>query len=526
MADTHEAKHFLHEMRRLISKMCDDRITAEEMHRLDEALRTDAEVRRAYRDIMEVHNELRWRSPNREALAPQDEGRPARSAAAGNPPAPQIKSSWLRGWSLVPLTVALLLLIAVVDRWGPWTKPDGARDASGRIPPVAEKKDAPKAATPGSGRTAEDIHEFVGVIRFAEEPRWRSATGPRFSGEPVYPGLLHLESGKVEMELFGRAVVTLVGPCEVNLQSSTSLELIRGNLLASIVPEDARLLVKTPAGEIVHLGTVFGLGVAPDGTTDAVVYDGKIRLRGSGAATSSRAVRLVDKGTALRFQKDGNVHLMEADDAAGLIRQLGKAPEIVPFAPALPTISETGFTVRFTKFSKESELLSIADVDALLASEQSVTRSQAVPQVRSIDFQNHHLKDDTRESRFYRTYLNLFTADQPFPGQENPGDILERFVVQATGTLIVPDSWQYSFVVNVDDGSRLRIDGRDVIVDSGVHYPQASVATVALSRGTHQLELLAYNNQGFARAELGVAIGETDRLEDFVPLSGPNEDEE
>ena len=83
-----------------------------------------------------------------------------------------------------------------------------------------------------------------------------------------------------------------------------------------------------------------------------------------------------------------------------------------------------------------------------------------------------------------------------------PGGTGDNFAVEITATLVVNSPGEYSFVVNCDDGCRLRIDGQDVIVDDGTHSPGGNSGRVTLTKPTAQLQLVYYDATGGAEVEL------------------------
>ncbi len=84
-----------------------------------------------------------------------------------------------------------------------------------------------------------------------------------------------------------------------------------------------------------------------------------------------------------------------------------------------------------------------------------------------------------------------------------PGSGVTNYAVQITGTLVVNTPGKYTFVVNSSYGSRLRIDGQDVIFDDGSHTPGDSSGSVNLSKPTVSVELICYGVSGSAEVELG-----------------------
>lgn len=89
------------------------------------------------------------------------------------------------------------------------------------------------------------------------------------------------------------------------------------------------------------------------------------------------------------------------------------------------------------------------------------------------------------------------TGNNGFPG--GGGD---HFAVEITGTLIVNTPGEYTFMVNSDDGCRLRIDGVDVIVDDATHTASTSSGRVVLSKPTATFELIHYDASGGAHLEV------------------------
>ncbi|MCX6855265.1 MAG: PA14 domain-containing protein, partial [Verrucomicrobia bacterium] len=66
-----------------------------------------------------------------------------------------------------------------------------------------------------------------------------------------------------------------------------------------------------------------------------------------------------------------------------------------------------------------------------------------------------------------------------------------NFAVRATGTITIPTAGNWTFLMVLDDGGRLKIDGADVIVDeSGFHGVGDRFGTVNLTAGAHTLEMV------------------------------------
>lgn len=88
-----------------------------------------------------------------------------------------------------------------------------------------------------------------------------------------------------------------------------------------------------------------------------------------------------------------------------------------------------------------------------------------------------------------------------------PGGFTTDFALHATCNLNIPVAGDYTFGTNNDDGTRLRIDGGDVIVDDSLHGTQNFFGTVNLSAGLHTLDLVFFERGGGASVELFAAPG-------------------
>lgn len=83
-------------------------------------------------------------------------------------------------------------------------------------------------------------------------------------------------------------------------------------------------------------------------------------------------------------------------------------------------------------------------------------------------------------------------------------DYKNQFGVVYKGTLEAPKKGEYQFFVSSDDGSRLLIDGKQVIKHDGIH-PASDVkeAKVKLEKGIHQVQLEYFQAAGHAQIFLG-----------------------
>lgn len=95
----------------------------------------------------------------------------------------------------------------------------------------------------------------------------------------------------------------------------------------------------------------------------------------------------------------------------------------------------------------------------------------------------------------YTQSLNIAERELnvPFPGVPKG---VETFAIIYTGNFEIRDSGEYFFVLKSDDGSRLWIDGKDVIDNDGIHqFKDLKTAKIRLSKGFHSMKVWYF--QGF-----------------------------
>jgi hypothetical protein len=76
--------------------------------------------------------------------------------------------------------------------------------------------------------------------------------------------------------------------------------------------------------------------------------------------------------------------------------------------------------------------------------------------------------------------------DQGFPGI---ADRFEWFAIRYAGAFRIAAAGDYTFRISSDDGSKVLIDGKQVIANDGLHPPQEARGTVNLAAGDHQMVL-------------------------------------
>ncbi|MCG8450902.1 MAG: FecR family protein, partial [Pirellulales bacterium] len=207
--------------------------------------------------------------------------------------------------------------------------------------------------------------ELVGIVQSLEAAEWSGASQPDRVGEPISSGRLTLKSGTARIETFQGASLTLTAPCDMTFESADKVDCHQGRLLVSVLREDAKLRVTTPVGELLHIGTEFGIDVASPGATELYVFDGAVELRSSRQQGSADSARVIPQGTAIRVETSGKVAAIEPDKDLSHAPEFHRETSVVPFEPEALRISDAGFQVRYVK-SSEASMDGLAQADALL----------------------------------------------------------------------------------------------------------------------------------------------------------------
>jgi hypothetical protein len=81
----------------------------------------------------------------------------------------------------------------------------------------------------------------------------------------------------------------------------------------------------------------------------------------------------------------------------------------------------------------------------------------------------------------------------------------DHFAVRFTGSFFVPGTGVYRFLLESFDGSRMLIDGKNIIDNDGIHYEIKKENFIALEKGMHNFEIHYFD---FVRREtLNVSVG-------------------
>jgi hypothetical protein len=257
---------------RLMSRMCDGSLTAEEACRLDAMLSSDGVARRAYNNYMFLHAELYSQHVSREAVE-RGQGRGSRIEDQEPEEVSLARRSRLlapRSWLAI---AAALVGVAAVSSWGTYALTSVSQQAAA---PLASSRDLDQATVPKDPNSAASVAKITATRNCL----WQAATKGVGFGSRLHPGQrLELVAGLVEITFDDGAAVVLEGPATLDVRARGQAQLHEGRL-AAVVPERAQgFQVATSRVNVIDLGTEFGLMAESEGATEIHVFDGLVKAQ-------------------------------------------------------------------------------------------------------------------------------------------------------------------------------------------------------------------------------------------------------
>jgi ferric-dicitrate binding protein FerR (iron transport regulator) len=270
------------ELQDLLQRLSDDTLAAADADKLNALLHGDPEACEFYLDhiTLEAHlrRELGGERPTTELLPDF-----ARSSKPGRMPAtPRI----LFGARIIRFAAAAVFgaLVMLSVFW-------------------LSSKDQPQASShPGEEPRPTPAADCVATLLFADDCQWGPG-GRLIEGQRLPVGGLHLQRGLAVLRFDGGAAVVLQGPTELDLESRGFARLNSGRLTVRAPDEAAGFTVRTPASDVVDLGTEFAVVVERNGATEVHVLEGEVTYAKPNTLPEHAA--LLRAGKAVRFDASG-----------------------------------------------------------------------------------------------------------------------------------------------------------------------------------------------------------------------------
>lgn len=289
------------ELRALLDALCEDRITPDEVSRLEDLVLSHPEAEAYYVQYLSMFAELsntlsKLKSLNERALRHR---LGAAELTAG--PTAEFEAIGRQGtnWRRLCAAAACLCLVASGVLWwaAPWRpsiwKPDRVLVLSDDRPaePEADLID----------ENGEPLDNTVAVIRADWMAEWKQSERPLDIGSTLPPGRLRLEKGFAEIEFYSGATVVLEAPVDFEIVSSMEAFCSAGKLRATVPPHAQGFTIGSPRLDLIDRGTEFGLSVEGLNATEVHVFDGKVELYEAGKARKAPPRQELTAGQAMRI---------------------------------------------------------------------------------------------------------------------------------------------------------------------------------------------------------------------------------
>jgi len=269
----------------LVDRLTAGTIEPAEHERLASVLEAHPEARKTYFSFMDLDLGLRDMAAVSSSHAPPAVGlglTPPASRHAEHPKSLAKFFSYTVTAAVAALATAALLLLSLRHP----EKPRETQETPGTVADMSREQP----------RT-----DYVATLLFADECRWEAGGFAPIEGQRLPTEALHLAEGLALLRFDGGAIAVIAGDTKVELESRGSVRLYYGRLTARVSDEAIGFTVRTPASNVVDLGTEFAVEVERSGATEIHVLDGEVEFRDP--AMKAGSGRLLRSGQAVRFDE-------------------------------------------------------------------------------------------------------------------------------------------------------------------------------------------------------------------------------
>lgn len=145
-------------------------------------------------------------------------------------------------------------------------------------------------------------NRYVATLTDTSDCLWQSTGSgnvPTIGNKLPAGESLFLDRGAASIAFAGGAKVNIEGPTHIQIEHAGRIYLRRGKLVAHVPRRAVGFTVGAPSGEIVDLGTEFGVDVDPTGNVNVAVFKGRVSVQpanGQRQAFSERQSVRIENG--------------------------------------------------------------------------------------------------------------------------------------------------------------------------------------------------------------------------------------
>ncbi|TWT80790.1 FecR protein [Planctomycetes bacterium CA13] len=300
----------------LIFQAIDEKISADDFERLQDAIENDQEVCVEYLRVVNLSESLEEIAHNRaidDAPTLPKMTQPKRLLNSASDSASRTRPFSSITWLSV---VAATLLIGVTLGWYwlPLMQTTAENKSVTEIVPAV--KNAP---TTDDAVDSEPLY-VAQITSVTTDVVWGKGTAAADFLLRVRRGdRLEIETGLVHVEYFSGAKLIINGPSTFVTTGIHSGRLERGQVTGKV--EGGDFLLTTPSARVLDLGTEFGVAVNDANGTDVCVFDGEVEVLSDLAGSESRRPVSLTEGMSARVDHEGDINQALAVDTKQFTRE-------------------------------------------------------------------------------------------------------------------------------------------------------------------------------------------------------------
>lgn len=240
------------ELAELCDAVIEDRLTPEQLERLERLVLEQPEAKRFYVEYLHQHGCLHW-----SAAQPSVTSTSGAHAASPAPVVP--RSRWKRRavWGATLLAASLLAAFAI-------------------------------ALATRNNRQHQNPLATLATLSSARGCKWESGTLPTEEGARLGAGHLRLAEGIARITFDNGAMLTLEAPADLEILSGERCRLHTGRLVAKVPGPAVGFTVDTPTAVLHDLGTEFGVNVRGEQAADVQVFEGIVDVQHRSSGKTER----------------------------------------------------------------------------------------------------------------------------------------------------------------------------------------------------------------------------------------------
>lgn len=262
------------ELKSLIADYLAGSISSERHKSLQDALRANPQARAAFREMVDLESGLRtWACQDSPAINRTPAGKPSFVSDR--------RDSRLRRPVYASLAVAASITMIAIAGWF-WL----------------HRLDQPDNTAPVPRNGLAQITAQLGTVRQLKDAAW-SSPGGLTQGSRFPAGTLALTSGIAEVELDSGTNIVMQGPCELQVLSVDSAQLLLGSVVVQVAGLSENFALNTPDATIIDEGTEYAVSLDGE-ATEVHVFDGTVLWKPTNATAEQPGDR-IEAGEARRY---------------------------------------------------------------------------------------------------------------------------------------------------------------------------------------------------------------------------------